>query len=485
MIRVISKRILLLIATVGLVTGYSIAQIEGANTLVVGKINDRISLQKEINLQLNIRYMTSDTEEYISNILEDGTFAFGVNVREPQYATLVYSQQKKLIYLEPNDTLAIDVNGRRYPDDLSFGSRGGTNNRFLVEYLNEYPKELNQFKKVQFRKEIFWYSTMPKQDNEMRNTTPEAFRGKLQIKKDRAFAKLDFYRKNHPGKLTADFVNFMETEFMYDWAYNMLMFGHLYKGRYSLPDSYFTFMEEIPVTGGSIGNHLYRDYILAYTNFQYEKVGDKVQPYLKQYDYATSSLTGNTQAFVQSEMLYKAFLDKEFDDILGRYWSFVDNTEFLDYEEKVNYAYQKAMRYSEGSPAPDFTLADIDGNSVQLAQFNGKVVYLNFWASWCRPCMKKMQRLRPFVSDMEKKGIIFLNVSLDRNEKEWQQAVERLQFGGVHAMADGDIDSEIAQKYEVRILPQYYIINKNGSFAERPIQSDQLSIRTRLSELAR
>ena len=61
-------------------------QITDANTLVIGKINNRISLEKEITIQVNIRYMTSDTEEYTSNILEDGTFAFGINVREPQYA---------------------------------------------------------------------------------------------------------------------------------------------------------------------------------------------------------------------------------------------------------------------------------------------------------------------------------------------------------------------------------------------------------------
>jgi len=319
----------------------------------------------------------------------------------------------------------------------------------------------------------------------MRNTTPEAFDGKIKMKRDRAFAKMDFYRKNNPNKLTRNFINFMETEFMYDWAYNKLMFGHLYKGRYGLQDSYFEFLDEIPLIGGSIGNHLYRDYVLAVVNYRYEKAGDKTAPYVKQYDYATNNLIGNTQAFVQSEMLYKAFLDKELDSILGRYWSFIDNTEHLDYEAKVNYAYQKATRYAEGSPAPDFTLQDIDQNSIQLAQYGGKVVYLNFWASWCRPCMKKMSNLKPFVKDMENQGIVILNVSLDRNAEDWQKTVRKMGFGGIHVMADGDIDSEIAQKYEVRILPQYYIVNKNGSFAQRPPKNDLTSIRSTLAELSR
>lgn len=479
------NRILLFISVLLLCNIPLTGQTFDANTLVLGKINNRVSLEKEITIQLNVRYMTSDTEEYTSNILEDGTFAFGINVREPQYATLIYSREKKLIYLEPYDTLGININGGTYPYNVLFGERGGGNNTFLAEYLKENPKELNQFKKVQFRKEIFWYSTLPQQDKDMRNTTPESFAGKLQQKKDRAFAKLDFYRKNNQQGLTPDFVNFMETEFMYEWAYNKLMFGHLYKGRYDLQESYFSFLDEIPLVGGSIGNHLYRDYVLAVVNYRYEKGGDLTAPYVKQYDFATNNLIGNTQAFVQSEMLYKAFLDKELDSVLGRYWAFIDNTEHLDYEAKVNYAYQKATRYAEGSPAPDFTLPDINENTIQLAQYGGKVVYLNFWASWCRPCMKKMTNLKPFIKEMENQGIVILNVSLDRNAEDWQKTVKKMEFGGVHVMADGDIDSDIAQKYEVRILPQYYIVNKNGSFAQRPPKNDLTSIRTTLTELSR
>jgi len=479
------NRILLIAALILFSNFLLIGQVTDANTLVIGKINNRISLEKEITIQINIHYMTSDTEEYTSNILEDGTFAFGINVREPQYATLIYSREKKLIYLEPNDTLGININGRSYPSNVLFGERGGGNNNFLAEYLKENPKELNQFKKVQFRKGIFWYSTLPEEDKNMRNTTPEAFAGKILTKKDRAFAKMDFYRKNNANKLTSDFVSFMETEFIYDWAYNKLMFGHLYKGRYDLPDSYFDFLDETPIIGGSIGNHLYRDFVLAVVNYRYEKTGDKTDPYLKQYDYATNNLLDNTQAFVQSEMLYKAFLDKKLDTILGRYWAFIDNTDHLEYEEKVNYAYQKANRYAEGSPAPDFTLQDINQNTIQLAQYNGKVVYLNFWASWCRPCMKKMNNLKPFIKEMENKGIVILNISLDRNAEDWQKTVKQMEFGGIHAMAEGDIDSEIAKQYEVRILPQYYIVNKNGSFAQRPPKNDLSSIRTALSELTR
>jgi len=190
-------------------------------------------------------------------------------------------------------------------------------------------------------------------------------------------------------------------------------------------------------------------------------------------------------AYAQSEMIFRAFLSEHVDEMMGRFWDFIDHTEYLEFEEKVNSAYQKARRYSVGSPAPDFNLKDENEKIVSLNQFGGKVVFLNFWASWCRPCMKKMDKIKPIMQEMEDKGVVFLNVSLDRNESAWKNAIATSQFGGVHVLAPGDINSEIAQLYEIKILPQYYIINQNGSFAERPKKNDISEIRSTLTQLAR
>ena len=89
------------------------------------------------------------------------------------------------------------------------------------------------------------------------------------------------------------------------------------------------------------------------------------------------------------------------------------------------------------------------------------------------------------MKELEKQGVVFVNVSLDRNSNDWQNAVQSWQFNGVHVLAPGDINSDIASTYEVKILPQYYIINKYGSFAQRPKKNDVNSIRSTLLDLVK
>ena len=128
---------------------------------------------------------------------------------------------------------------------------------------------------------------------------------------------------------------------------------------------------------------------------------------MPQYKLAGSLLEDKSLAFVQSEMIYRAFQKNKMEEMLPRYWEFVEQTPYLEFEEKVNSVYHKASRFAEGSPAPYFELPDRDGNQVSLYQYAGKVIYLNFWASWCRPCMSKMQKMQPMIKELENNDVVF------------------------------------------------------------------------------
>jgi peroxiredoxin len=112
------------------------------------------------------------------------------------------------------------------------------------------------------------------------------------------------------------------------------------------------------------------------------------------------------------------------------------------------------------SRAPDFILTDLHGKAVQLRQFQGKVVFLNFWATWCAPCLVEMPSMERLHQTFHQTDFVLLAVSLDRH-------------GGpaVNAFAQDmqltfpillDPNAEAARSYGVRGLPTTYLIDPDG-----------------------
>lgn len=67
-----------------------------------------------------------------------------------------------------------------------------------------------------------------------------------------------------------------------------------------------------------------------------------------------------------------------------------------------------------GKPAPDFSLSDLNDKPYRLSDFRGKVVFLNFWATWCKPCREEMPSMEVLYKNFEKDGLVILAVSIDR-----------------------------------------------------------------------
>ena len=66
---------------------------------------------------------------------------------------------------------------------------------------------------------------------------------------------------------------------------------------------------------------------------------------------------------------------------------------------------------------------------------------------------------------------------MDRDSGSWKRAIKEWRFNGVHVLADGSIDSSVASEYEVKLLPEYFIINKRGNFAQKPDEYNEEEIR--------
>ena len=119
-----------------------------------------------------------------------------------------------------------------------------------------------------------------------------------------------------------------------------------------------------------------------------------------------------------------------------------------------------------GERAPDFTLPALTPGSLSLHDFGRQVVVLNFWATWCPPCVEETPGLEKFAEQMRAQGVTVLGVSVDQDTAALQTFAEqqRLSFP-----IGRDPDRSIANRYGTFQFPETYIIDQDGRVAEKLI----------------
>jgi len=119
----------------------------------------------------------------------------------------------------------------------------------------------------------------------------------------------------------------------------------------------------------------------------------------------------------------------------------------------------------EWGNAPDFTLSDLEGKSLTLSEFRGKVIILNFWATWCPPCRREIPDFIDLYRNYKDKGLIILGINLDAGDI---RSVKRFseEYGINYPVVIGN--DSVTQDYGgIRAIPTTFIIDKKGDIREK------------------
>jgi len=182
-------------------------------------------------------------------------------------------------------------------------------------------------------------------------------------------------------------------------------------------------------------------------------------------------------------MISKGFSKKYIEETIPEYQTFLESSDSM-FEEKVVSAFEKSMQNAVGTNASNFNIVNKNRESISLESLKGKTVYLNFWASWCKPCIKKMIDLQKLENEIDESKIKFVHISFDRDPSVWEHTISTYRFEGIHALAIEGVSSDLAKAYGVRSIPQYYLINKNGQFASKPTTNTIDELRKTLIQLS-
>lgn len=110
-----------------------------------------------------------------------------------------------------------------------------------------------------------------------------------------------------------------------------------------------------------------------------------------------------------------------------------------------------------GDSAPAFTVTADDGRAVSLSRFGGKLLVLNFWASWCQPCVEETPSLSAFAQQYKDKGVVVLAISVDKDPAAYRKFVERFHPAFLTAR-----DLNVHQDYGTFVYPESYVIDPTG-----------------------
>ncbi len=120
---------------------------------------------------------------------------------------------------------------------------------------------------------------------------------------------------------------------------------------------------------------------------------------------------------------------------------------------------ESAIGVNVGDRAPDFTLTDLDGNQLSLSDFRGKVVFINFWATWCPPCRAEMPEIEAVHQQYKTKDVVVIGVDILEADDKVRQFVKQ---GGYSWTFVIDSAGLVSADYNINAIPTSYFIDKEG-----------------------
>ena len=429
----------------------------------------------EVEVFYNKEYVTNSTETVRFTLDADNAFSGEIALDEPRFVYLRMPRRTIQLYLEPGADIHVRFDASDSEVLPVIGGEKALESSFMVAYAMEI--ERNYGKRV-ILEEIAGYE-------------PADF---VRYMDEVYGRKMEFLNAFEGRKdLDAAFLNLVKSNFLYE-KYDLLMDYPRYYAYFNqledspeLPEGYYDFLEQEGIFGDeSLKLQSYLSFLGGYVNYfigKEEAMEAEGASYFQvQFDYGSRLFPGKTREFVTAQAVISALNFAPFEEAQAMADDFFELAGDPQFRDIVNAEFETVLKTAPGNPAPDFTLTDINGEEVSLSDFRGKVVYLDFWASWCGPCMREV----PYAKELKKRmegqdDLVFLYISIDTDEEAWRRTVANQEIRGVHLNVPGG-RAEVPSLYNVKGVPTFYIIGRDGNiFDNRPPRPSNPLVDERLS----
>jgi thiol-disulfide isomerase/thioredoxin len=457
-------------------------------------ITGQVPSEQSGSVQMRIdKTFLNRSVEISGNSIINGEFKISNNLARNYIIEINSPLFKEEVYAEPGEELKIKYSSGNKNIFESMSGKGSEQNKFFQSFFEKFRDDFND----------------SIQESRMLSTTIDSYESSIFSKRKE---QMDFF-KNDPGKkdYSSDFNTYIENEINYHYWKELLAYPIVNANR----DPKIMSVNEIPAimlenfSTVKINNEpamiskQYRDflkYYIIYTTSKangFKKFTDGAASAERKTSVAREKLEGNifiywisrytieeqgnlSPASVRKLLasLKDADTDKNYFNIVNELAKTKANTP--DPIEKLD---KPVLMTGEGAG-----MLDMNGKPVTFSNLKGKVVYIDFWASWCGPCRKMMpfsKQMHEQLTDKQKKDIVFLYISIDQDTAAWKKAINDLGIEGTQYISPGNWQSKICSYFKIGSIPRYMIMNKKGEIvdidARRPADSYVL---TQLLELS-
>ncbi|GIV34867.1 MAG: hypothetical protein KatS3mg031_2402 [Chitinophagales bacterium] len=438
-------------------------------------------------LPKSLRYLSGPPEEDFSPSPKPITVAgdgFTVSLSQP-VAGLIYllmDDTTLQLYVHPNDTLefVLDTDSILIKE---FKGRGAADNSVLNAFTRQFGAD---FDIRLMREKATSTESVDKYESDL-------FNSRLRQMK---FLKEAGTREH----LTPAFRQFMEHQITYNYFRNLFLFASVRAGQSNglmvspLPSIMLQELGGVAVRHESAMNSpayrgFLREYVLYYTagQFNFAAFSDYTDLVDRTYNYALRYLSGEPFVYWLAATL-DAYCDRAAPSTVKKLYKALEQADQgKRYVQKVTVKCRNALQAKETKAKPEedseaddkkaktrkseqpFTLLDLKGREVYLEDFKGKVVYVDFWASWCGPCRQQFpyaKALKEMLTPEQRKQVVFLYISIDDTDEKWKKAIEQYQIEGFHTRSPGGWGSSATRHFGVSSIPRYMLIDKQGNVVD-------------------
>jgi len=219
----------------------------------------------------------------------------------------------------------------------------------------------------------------------------------------------------------------------------------------------------------AINSTEYNDLVEYYVHFQFKGILSLDSLF----DFASKNLSGLTKEmyFTRQLFAYTKIEGNSYEELFRKYAKMIKNKAFISLLQQSRENYLNSLNENK--------IAKVETEKYPLIaeifnKYNGKIVYLDFWASWCGPCKVEMPNAAKLKDKLRGKDIVFLYLGYGDEKDKWLKARNELKIDGEHYLLTPKMQTEVNDLFKITGIPHYAIIGKDGSImdlnASRPSQ---------------